>query len=124
MSFVGIDHVQIEVPEGGEEAARAFYVDLLGLEEIPRPRAGAGRSFLWVRLGRQQIHFRCGADHRPAALAHPGLLVSDSDALAEKLVAAGQEVTRADAIGAGRFHMRDPFGNRLEFIEAPAGITE
>ncbi len=121
MTLLGIDHIQIEVPEGSEAAARAFYVDLLGLEEILRPRAGAGRSFLWVQLGDQQIHFRCGADFRPAALAHPGILVDDIDALAERLTAAGQTITRADAIDEGRFHLRDPFGNRLEFIAAKTG---
>ncbi len=118
MTVLGIDHIQIEVPEGGEDVGRAFYVGLLGLEEIPRPREGAGRSFLWVRLGDQQIHFRCGADFRPAALAHPGFLVDDIDALAARLTAAGQDITRADSIAEGRFHMRDPFGNRLEFIAA------
>jgi len=118
MTLLGIDHLQIEVPMGSEAAARAFYVDLLGLEEIPRPPAGAGRSFLWVRLGDQQIHFRCGTDFRPAALAHPGILVDGIDALAERLTAAGHAITRADAVGEGRFHLRDPFGNRLEFIAA------
>lgn len=118
MRIVGIDHIQIEVPEQAEAACRAFYVDLLGLEEISRLREAAGRSFLWVRLGGQQIHFRCGADFHPAKLAHPGLLVSDLDALAERLTSAGYDVTRANAVAEGRFHCRDPFGNRLEFIEA------
>lgn len=124
MTFLGIDHIQIEVPEGGEDAARGFYVDLLGLEEIPRPRENAGRSFLWVRLGEQEVHFRCGAGFRPAALAHPGILVDDIGGLADRLTAAGQEITRADSIAEDRFHMRDPFGNRLEFIAAKAGVTE
>jgi catechol 2,3-dioxygenase-like lactoylglutathione lyase family enzyme len=118
MSILGIDHIQIEVPEGVEDACRDFYVGVLGLEEIDRLREAAGRSFLWVRLGDQQIHFRCGADFRPAALAHPGFLVSDIDGLATRLTAAGYEVTRADSVAEGRFHVRDPFGNRLEFIEA------
>jgi hypothetical protein len=65
-----------------------------------------------------RFHFRCGADFRPAALAHPGFLVSDIDGLATRLTAAGYEVTRADSVAEGRFHVRDPFGNRLEFIEA------
>jgi catechol 2,3-dioxygenase-like lactoylglutathione lyase family enzyme len=118
MSILGIDHIQIEVPEGVEDACRDFYVGVLGLEEIDRLREAAGRSFLWVRLGDQQIHFRCGADFRPAALAHPGFLVSGIDGLATRLTAAGYEVTRADSVAEGRFHVRDPFGNRLEFIEA------
>lgn len=121
MTLLAIDHIQIEVPEGGEAAARAFYVDLLGLEEMPRPRTGAGRSFLWVKLGDQQIHFRCGADFRPATLAHPGILVDDIDGLAERLSEAGHAITRADAVGEGRFHLRDPFGNRLEFVGLKTG---
>ena len=118
MTILGIDHIQIEVPEGGEATARDFYVGLLGLAETPRPRTGAGRSFLWVRLGDQQVHFRCSADFRPAALAHPGFLVSDVEALAGRLTDAGHTITRADAVAENRFHMRDPFGNRLEFVGA------
>lgn len=120
MTLLGIDHIQIEVPVGTEEVTRAFYVDLLGLEEVPRPREAVGRSFLWVRVGAQQIHFRCGADFRPAALAHPAFVVDDIDGLAGELADAGCEVTRADSIAEGRFHVRDPFGNRLEFI----GVTK
>ena len=117
-TFAGIDHVQIVVPEGCEQACRDFYVGLLGFDEIARPAATEGRSFLWVGVGGQQIHFRCDGEFRPARLAHPGILVDGLDALAARLAAAGHPVTRADAIGPGRFHMRDPFGNRIEFLEA------
>ncbi|KAB2877134.1 MAG: glyoxalase [Bauldia sp.] len=118
IAFTGIDHVQIAVPEGGERACRDFYVGLLGLAEVERPFEAADRSFLWVRLGDQQIHFRCDAEFRPARLAHPGVLVDGLEALADRLAAAGHETTRADAVGPGRFHLRDPFGNRIEFLEA------
>jgi catechol 2,3-dioxygenase-like lactoylglutathione lyase family enzyme len=121
MSIVGIDHVQIGVPVGRDAECRAFYVDVLGLTEIPRPAAGAGRSILWVRAGGQEIHFRPDPDFAAAKFAHPGLLVDNIDALAERVSAAGFEVSREQSIGPGRFHTRDPFGNRLEFLQS--GVT-
>ena len=114
----GIDHVQIAVPEGGEQACRDFYLGVLGLREIPRPDRGAGRSFLWVSVGEQEIHFRPDAQFAPARFAHPGFLVGNAEALATALIKAGFEVSRDDAVASGRFHTRDPFGNRLEFIES------
>ena len=113
-----IDHVQIAVPEGQEQACRDFYLGILGLTEIPRPERGAGRSFLWASVGGQEIHFRPDAQFAPARFAHPGLLVGNAEALATALIKAGFEVSRDDAIAPGRFHTRDPIGNRLEFIES------
>jgi hypothetical protein len=36
-TWVGIDHVQLAMPVGGEAAARAFFVERLGLMEVPKP---------------------------------------------------------------------------------------
>lgn len=116
--IVGIDHVQICVPVGRDADCRAFYVDVLGLTEVPRPVTGAARSILWVRAGRQEIHFRPDPDFVAARLAHPGLLVEDLDVLVQRIEAAGFVVDREQSIGPGRFHTRDPFGNRLEFIQS------
>jgi catechol 2,3-dioxygenase-like lactoylglutathione lyase family enzyme len=114
----GIDHVQIAVPEGQEQACRDFYLGILGLREIQHPERGAGRSFLWVRVGSQELHFRPDPDFAPARFAHPGFLVGRAETLAATLTEAGFEVLRDDAVASGRFHTRDPFGNRLEFIES------
>lgn len=114
----GIDHVQIAVPVGQEQVCRDFYLGILGLREILRPDRGAGRSFLWVSVGEQEIHFRPDAQFAAAGFAHPGFLVGDAEALATALSKAGFEVSRDEAVASGRFHTRDPFGNRLEFIES------
>lgn len=119
VAFTGIDHVQIAVPEGGERACRDFYLGLLGLAEVERPAPAAGRSILWVDLGGQQLHFRPDPAFRSPQYAHPAILVRGLDVLAARLRAAGYDVTTEQSIGPGRFHVRDPFGNRLEFIEAP-----
>ena len=113
-----IDHIQIAVPEGQEQAFRDFYLGVLGLREIPRPERGAGRSFHWASVGEQEIHFRPDAQFTPSRFAHPGLLVGNAEALATALTKAGFEVSRDEAVASGRFHTRDPFGNRLEFIES------
>ena len=42
--IVGLDHVQIAAPPGCEADARRFYGGLLGLAEVPRPAALAGRG--------------------------------------------------------------------------------
>ena len=118
---VGLDHVQLAAPPGCEDAARAFYRDLLGLVEIPKPPALQDRGGVWFACGAQQLHLGVEEPFAPARKAHPALAVDDLDALAERLAGAGVEVTWDDAIpGVRRFYAADPFGNRLEFL-SPAG---
>lgn len=64
MSYT-LDHVQLAMPAGQEDAARAFYLDALGLEEIPKPDALAKRGGVWFRGGAVNIHL--GVD--PAFIA-------------------------------------------------------
>ena len=124
VAFSGFDHVQLTVPEGVEAACRDFYVGLLGLAEIERPEAARRRSVLWVDLGGQGRHFRSRPEFRPSPFAHPAILVRGLEALAARLRTAGYDVTTEQSIGPGRFHVRDPFGNRLEFIEAESPDRE
>src|SRR4051794_25210767 len=49
--ITGLDHVQLAIPEGGEELARRFYGDLLGMTEVPKPAALAGRGGCWFTGG-------------------------------------------------------------------------
>ena len=115
MAITGIDHVQVAAPAGCEEDARTFYGGLLGLEELPKPAALAARGGCWFRAGGQGLHVGVDEPFAPARKAHPGLVADDLDALADRLREAGHDVAFDDAIpGAKRFHVADPFGNRLE----------
>ena len=115
MTILGIDHVQVAAPAGCEEEARAFYGGLLGLAEVPKPDALAARGGCWFRAGAQELHVGVEEPFAPALKAHPGLVAGDLDDLAERLRDAGHDVAFDDAIpGARRFHVADPFGNRLE----------
>lgn len=115
----GIDHVQVAAPSGCEEAARRFYGELLGLEEIPKPAALAQRGGAWFSLGRQQLHVGVADPFEPARKAHPALLVAAGrlDALAERLADSGAPVSfDHDLPGVRRFYTEDPWGNRIELL--------
>ena len=114
MRIVGIDHVQLPIPPGGEERARAFYGGVLGLREIPKPEVMRVRGGMWFDGG---IHLGIEPDMKPSVKGHPALLVADLDDVVARLVAAGHEWKPSDEIpGTRRGHTRDPFGNRLELI--------
>src|SRR4051794_9161857 len=109
-----LDHVQLAAPPGCEPEARRFYGELLGLEELPKPEALAGRGGVWFALGEQQLHIGVEDPFAPAKKAHPAFRVDDLDGLARRL----GDVKWDDAIpGQRRFYAADPFGNRLEFLD-------
>src|SRR5436853_2039887 len=118
MFVTGIDHVQVAAPAGCEAEARAFYGELLGLRELPKPEPLAARGGCWFRAGAQELHVGVETPFAPARKAHPGLVVTDLDALAVRLRAAGIDVAYDDTLPeTKRVHAADPFGNRLEFRE-------
>ena len=118
MPVVGVDHVQIAMPAGGEAEARAFYGDLLGIPEIPKPPALAARGGAWFERGTLKIHLGVDRDFRPARKAHAGLLASGLDALVERLRASGYAIVDDEPLaGYQRVYVNDPFGNRLELME-------
>jgi catechol 2,3-dioxygenase-like lactoylglutathione lyase family enzyme len=116
MTITGIDHVQVAAPAGCENAARAFYGALLGLEELSKPEPLRARGGCWFRVGDQELHVGVEAPFAPALKAHPGFVVADLDELRARLNGAGIETRADDSIpGSRRFFAADPFGNRLEF---------
>ncbi len=106
------------MPPGGEDAARAFYSDLLGISEVPKPPHLAVRGGCWFEDSRVKVHLGVERDFRPARKAHPALLVSELDALVAGLRAAGVDVDDDEPLeGYDRVYVHDPFGNRLELME-------
>ena len=115
--FLSIDHVQLAMPPGAENSARAFYSGLLGMNEIPKPTELAKRGGCWFQSGSVQIHLGVEDDFRPAKKAHPALLCASYDDLVCGLRAAGVTAHDVkDIPGARRCHIHDPFGNRIELI--------
>ena len=119
MKILSIDHVQLAMPAGEEEKARAFYVELLGFIEIPKPVQLAKRGGAWFQSGSVQLHLGVETDFRPARKAHPAFLVDDLDVLIAKVETSGYQIepSQPPLEGYKRVHVFDPFGNRIELME-------
>jgi catechol 2,3-dioxygenase-like lactoylglutathione lyase family enzyme len=117
--LTGIHHIQLAMPPGEEDAGRRFYGDLLGLAEVPKPSELAPRGGIWFRSGELEVHLGIERqDFRPATKAHPAFLVSGLDELRARLEEAGYRIDEdVQFEGFRRFHVRDPFGNRLELVQ-------
>lgn len=117
--IIGIDHVQLAMPAGGEDAARAFYTDLLGLREVPKPEPLASRGGCWFEAPGVKLHLGVEAAFHPARKAHPALLVSDLREVAATLEEAAAPLRWDEELpDVLRCHVDDPFGNRIELIQA------
>ena len=106
------------MPAGGEAQARAFFGDLLGIPEVPKPTELAGRGGCWFERDGLKIHLGVEKDFRPARKAHPALEVKDLPRLIEKLKERGHAVKGDEPLeGYHRVYVDDPFGNRIELLE-------
>ncbi len=121
MPVLGLDHVQVAIPVGGEAPAREFYSSILGFTEIEKPAAMAGRKSIWFIAGPVNLHLGIEPDFHPAKRAHPAFVVDTLD----EIVAACERngfSTKPDTSfnGFSRVHVFDPFGNRLELMQREA----
>jgi hypothetical protein len=101
-SFTAIDRLQLAMPPGGEDEARYFCGDSLGMVELKKELAKRGGGW----FGR-------------AAFRSIGVLkmISGHPELTARLRQSGVEMTLDTAIpGVTRYHIHDPFGNRVELI--------
>jgi catechol 2,3-dioxygenase-like lactoylglutathione lyase family enzyme len=114
-----IHHVQVTIPRDTEEQARQFYCHLLGLQEIEKPAVINERGGFWLQVGNRQIHV--GAEdgvERMATKAHIAYQVTDLAAIRKRLEENGIAIQEDVPLpGLARFQIRDPFGNKIEFIQ-------
>jgi catechol 2,3-dioxygenase-like lactoylglutathione lyase family enzyme len=114
-----LHHVQVSCPVGGEDGARRFYGDLLGIPEVEKPPVLAARGGCWFRADGVEVHVGVEEPFAPAAKAHPAFLVDDIDAVAARVADGGFPVTWDDKFpGHRRFYTADGSGNRVEILGA------
>lgn len=114
-----LHHLQLAMPEGQEDRARAFYAGVLGLTEVAKPLALAGRGGVWFESGEVRVHLGVEMPFQPALKAHPAFTVQDIETLQDRLRGHGYVVWPDTAVpDVRRFYTNDPFGNRLEFLQA------
>lgn len=122
MQVGAIHHVSLIVAD--TERSLRFYRDQLGLA-VDDSRPDLGYPGAWLRVGGQQIHLLevpnpdpvTGRPAHGGRDRHVALAVSDVEALATRLAAAGVVISRSKS-GRPAFFCRDPDGNALEFVAA------
>lgn len=120
MSLLKVHHAQITIPKDAETEAREFYCEFLGLEETQKPESLQGRGGFWIQLGAFQVHVGTEEDFdRTKTKAHLAYLVEDLDLWRGRLETRGVKILEGVPIpNYNRFEFRDPFGNRVEFLQA------
>jgi len=117
MKLVAIEHVQLAMPAGAEDRARAFYGGVLLLREIPKPPHLAKRGGVWFESEGVKVHLGVDPDFRPATKAHVAFLIEGLPDLVARCRDAGCAVTTDEPLeGFDRVYVSDPFGNRLELM--------
>ena len=89
MKVEAIDHVQLAMPRGREDDARAFYRDLLGIPEVAKPSNLAKRGGVWFERGSLRVHLGVDSAFSPARKAHPAFVVTGLAELVETLTESG-----------------------------------
>ncbi len=113
-----LHHIQLAMPVGGEDDARAFYQGMLGIKEVAKPPHLAARGGCWFEDGTLKVHLGVEAEFAPARKAHPAFIVDDLHGLAARLERGGYRVTEDQPLdGYRKFYVDDPFGNRIELME-------
>ena len=122
-----LHHVQVACPPGGENGARRFYGDALGLTEVEKPADLKARGGAWFRAidagtVLAEIHVGVEDPFTPARKAHPALLlesVAQLEGVGARLAGLGFEVDwsqRHTFPGHQRLHTFDAHGNRVEVL--------
>jgi catechol 2,3-dioxygenase-like lactoylglutathione lyase family enzyme len=125
---VRLHHVQVCCPPGGEDDARRFYGEGLGLTEVDKPAGLAGRGGAWFRAYDEtgqvtaELHVGVEEPFAPARKAHPAFLMPSLqvlEAVALRLERLGYDVDRSEwntFSGYRRVHASDAHGNRVELL--------
>ena len=113
MKIAGIHHVSLNV--GDVDAARTFYVDVLGFEVMPS-RPNFDFDGAWLHAGANQVHLIGGAKNPPDRRQHFALQVDSLTDWMDHLTAFDVPFRHATRImGAGdQLFLHDPSGNRIE----------
>ena len=121
-----LHHVQVACPRGGEDVARRFYAEALGMTEVDKPADLAARGGCWFRAYdaagavAAELHVGVEDPFAPARKAHPAFVVDDLAGVASRLRDLGFEVDesqRESFPGHVRLHTFDGHGNRVEVLQ-------
>ncbi len=110
-----LDHCSVIITD--VERSRRFYRDILGLQEINKPRT-FDFVVVWFQFGNQHIHLLLKEKADTISPRHFALRVRDVAAARVYFRERGITIQETTPIpGADRFFISDPDGNRIEIIQ-------
>jgi len=133
-----IDHAALLVSD--VEEARAFYLGVLGLQEVSRPPTFTFPG-AWLQIGDQQLHLVGEAEPGRTRETHPGyranelatgytshfgIEIDDLESMLEVLRGRGTEIVggpRLRGDGLLQAYVADPDGNVIEFLQIGVPVT-
>lgn len=113
-----LDHIAVDVKD--LEEALQFYTRILGLKEQATPDNVRANGVLWLQWDDGTVfHLIRSAGMSPPVLGHLAVCVEDAEAWREYISAMGVDIEspKVQVYNAKRFFVRDPSGNRLEFVQ-------
>jgi catechol 2,3-dioxygenase-like lactoylglutathione lyase family enzyme len=118
IQFKRLDHILISIPEGKRAQARTFYSQVLGLHEIPGEHP---KGAIWFQIADIELHLR-EEEVGNYSSRHPAFEVIDLETARQELEQKDIALEYSSEIdGRQRFFIRDPFGNRIEFLQYNTG---
>ncbi|WP_096154816.1 MULTISPECIES: VOC family protein [Bacillus] len=112
-----IHHVQICIDHGLEDKAREFYTDILQMKEIAKPDSLIANGGLWYKVGDIELHIGTESN-KTESKRHPAFEVQNLKQIKNYFIEKGIKINEEKPIpNMDRFSFRDPFGNRIEFLE-------
>lgn len=121
-----LQHTSVPMPPGGNDLARAFYGEALGMREIPKPST-LSNNLVWFAANDtgDEVHvFQEENIGSNSAEQHLCLEVDDIEAFRTRLVEHGFEPrTPESIINRPRLFVRDPFDNLIELVEIRGQYT-
>ena len=116
-----LQHTSVPMTPGGDDEARAFYGDVLGMREIPKPEGLAAMTVVWFAANEDgdEVHvFQEETMGSNSAVQHLCLEVDDIEGYKTRLRQHGYEFRIPEEIhNRPRLFVRDPFENLLELVE-------
>ncbi len=116
-----LQHTSIPMPPGRDDDARAFYGEVLGMREIPKPEGLAAMTLIWFAANEDgdEVHvFQEENIGSNSARQHLCLEVDDIEGYKTRLRDRGFDVQVPETIyNRPRLFVRDPFDNLLELVE-------
>ncbi|HET7300700.1 MAG TPA: VOC family protein [Oleiagrimonas sp.] len=127
-----IHHVNLCAPVDTIETLRRFYVDIVGLEEGPRPMFRTGSRGYWLYAnGIDIVHLLVDENGQPTsgntgAFNHIAFACDDFDAARARLDAAGiaYGIDDIDELQQRQIYFNDPTGVGVELNFSPAMDAE